>query len=98
MGCNNEVDVVCAEREVFCTEEKDVDVCIVSEQEIFKVKDEPEAVCTELSGVIAPFVFIKRIIDTRINIGNKCTLLMRNPLFTENGQLVIDIEGEALML
>lgn len=98
MACNNDIQVVCAESEVFCTEEKDIDVCVTSEQEIFKIKDEPEVVCMELSGVIAPLLFIKRIIDTRIKIGNNCTLLMRNSLTTANGSLVFEEDGEALSL
>ena len=41
---------------------------------------------------------IKRTISHPIFIRDDCTLLMRNPVFISDGQLVIEPTGEALML
>ncbi len=41
---------------------------------------------------------IKRTINYPIFIRDDCTLLMRNPVFINDGQLVIEPTGEALML
>lgn len=99
---------VTGDQQTFCLKQKNTEVCTTSEQttkvcttaerETFIVKDKPKEVGIEPRSVIAPLTFIKRIIDTRINIADNCTLLMRNTIFTANGQIVVDIEGEALML
>ena len=71
---------------------------IIVESEAIEVVCEPLQKDIVIVATGANSALIKRIIDRLITIRDNCVLLMRNPIFTANGQLVIEPEGEALML
>ena len=71
---------------------------LVVESQSTEVIQEPLQQDILIVATGANSALIKRTIDHIITIRDDCVLLMRNPIFTINGQLVIEPEGEALML